>query len=305
MPRPRFVAASIAVALTATFVPTLAGATGYSSDSRGRTSGVDFGACTELSTGTTVPLAKLQARVPDAVPVLSLTDQGFVFPGSDELGILIIRTLDCDSITVTREGRSRTQPDRHIAHVGTPVDASVLPATPFSNDGGNGADFNNYIFAYYSDSSIYRNAMRRAGVLNVASARINMHDETVDECALDRTVTVRPHTGRSNYGFTATGVIPDASCEPPVVPFIANWWSVHHGEASVLSNNIAAQSAIFINPAETVISIDAGRRSQLADLFGADTASADAFGVIGAIPATDGRDMVITRAGALLDTNAE
>ena len=55
----------------------------------------------------------------------------------------------------------------------------MLPATPFSNDGGNGADFNNYIFAYYSDSSIYRNAMRRAGVQNVAPARINMHDETV------------------------------------------------------------------------------------------------------------------------------
>lgn len=305
MARLRFVAASIAVALTVTLVPTLAGATAASSRSHSRTSEVDFGACTELSTGTTVPLAKLQARVPDAVPVLSLTDQGFVFPGSDQLGILITRTLDCDSITVTSKGRSRTQPDRHIAHVGTPVDASVLPTTPFSNDGGNGADFNNYIFAYYSDSSIYRNAMRRAGVQNVAPARINMHDETVDECVLDRTVTVRPHTERSNYGFTATGVIPDALCEPPVVPFIANWWSFHHGEASVLSNNIAGQSAIFINPAETVIVIDAGRRSQLADLFGADTASADAFGVIGAIPATDGRDMVITRAGALLDANAE
>ncbi len=249
MPRLRSLAMFIATALVATAVPTVATANGGSSQSRSRTSGVDFGACTELSTGTTVPLAKLQARVPDAVPVLSLTDQGFVFPGSDELGILIIRTLDCDSITVTREGRSRTQPDRHIAHIGTPVDVSVLPATPFSNDGGNGADFNNYIFAYYSDSSIYRNAMRRAGVQNVAPARINMHDETVDECLLHRTVSVRPHTGRSNYEFTATGVIPDALCEPPAIPFIANWWSLHHGEASVLSNNIAGQSAIFINPA--------------------------------------------------------
>ena len=80
MPQLRSVAMSIAVALVATAVPTAAAATGGGSESRSRTSGVDFGACTELSTGTTVPLAKLQARVPDAVPVLSLTDQGFVFP---------------------------------------------------------------------------------------------------------------------------------------------------------------------------------------------------------------------------------
>ena len=300
MLRLRPMAVSLVVAVASALVPTAAGATGGSGESHSRASEVDFGACTELATGTTVALSELRARVPDSVPVLSLTDQGIAFPGSDELGILIIRTLECDSITVNRNGRTRTQRDRHIAHVGTPVDASVLPATPFSNDGGNGADFNNYILAYYSDSSIYRSAMRRAGVQHVASARIDMHDETVDECVLDRTVTVRPHTGRSNYGFTATGIVPDAACEPPVVPFIANWWSVHRGEAAVLSNTIPGQSAVFIDTAETIITIDAGHRSQLADVFGADTATADAFGVIGAIPEADGLDMIIERAGTLL-----
>ncbi|WP_436794630.1 hypothetical protein [Actinospongicola halichondriae] len=295
MLRLRPLAVSFAVVLIAVLIPSAAGAAGGQGGSR--TSEVDFGACTELSTGTTVALSELQARVPETVPVLSLTDQGFVFPGSDALGILITRTLECDSITVTSNGNTRTQVDRHIAHVGTPVDASVLPATPFNNDGVNGADFNNYVFAYYSDSPIYRNAMRQAGVQNVAPARIDMHDETVDECVLDRTVTVQPDNGQDNYGFTATGIVPDAACEPAVVPFIANWWSVDDGDAAVLSNNIPGQSALFVDTSETIITLDATGRSQLADVFGADTATADAFGLTGHIPATDGLDMVILSAG--------
>lgn len=295
MHRLRLLAALVAATLIATLTTTAASAAGGSA----LQSDVDFGDCVELSTGTTVALDGLQQRVPQSVSVLSLTEQGIVFPGSDELGILITRTLDCDSITVARNGRTRTQYNRHISHIGTPVDTSVLPATPFSTDGGNGGDFNNYIFAYYSDSWIYRDAMQRAGVRPVAAAQINVRDVPVDTCVVDRTVTVRPRTGRHNYGFTASGVIPDAACEPANVPFVANWWSVARGKASVLSNNIDAQSAIFIDPAATTITIDPSRRSQLDDLFGADSATADAFGVIGAIPETDGVDMVITQAGKL------
>lgn len=297
MLRARTLTVSLTVALTAVLVPTAAGAT---APNTARASEVDFGTCVELATGSTVALSELEARVPGSVPVLSLTDQGFVFPGSDDLGILITRTLECDSISVTRNGRTRTQLDRSIAQVGTPIDTSVRPASPFSNDGGNGADFNNYVLAYYSDSSIYRNAMRRAGVRNVASARIAMHDETVDECVVDRTVTVSPRSlGHVNYGYTAAGIVPDAACEPAGVSFIGNWWSVRGGRVAVLSNRIAGQSAVFIDPSETTIAIDAGRRSQLADLFGAGSATADAFGVIGVIPETDGVDMIITPAGGV------
>lgn len=295
--RLRLAGALIAAILIATLAPATADASGGGGFASS-TSEMDFGPCVELSTGTTVALSELEERVPESVPVLSLTEQGVVFPGSDDLGILITRTLDCESISVTRNGETRTERDRHIAHIGTPVDPAALPPTPFSNDGGNGADFNNYIFAYYSDSSGYLGAMRRAGVQPIAPAHITMDDAPVDTCIVDRTVTVRPAAPRSkDYGFTATGIIPDASCEPAVVPFIANWWSANRGLASVLSNNIPGQSAIFIDPAETVITIDPGRRSQLHDVFGADTATADAFGVIGAIPEADGTDMVITTAG--------
>ncbi|MEM7271959.1 MAG: hypothetical protein AAF547_02660 [Actinomycetota bacterium] len=298
MLRLRLAVAFIAATMIATLAPISAEATS-SARSRSLTSEVDFGPCLELSTGTTVALSELEERVPASVDVLSLTDQGFVFPGSDDFGILITRTLECESISVTRNGQTRTQRNRSIAHVGTPVSTANLPATPFSSDGGNGADFNNYIFAYYSDSSLYLGAMARAGVRPIAPARINIKDSNVDTCVVDRTVTVRPMSGRNNYGFTATGVIPDATCEPPVVPFIANWWSVQRGKAAVLSNNIPGQSAIFIDPAETVITIEASRRSQLSDLFGGDSATADAFGVLGAIPSADGTDMIITRAGNL------
>ena len=294
MPRLRPVPTIIATALVASLVPAVAGAAGGPSS----TSEVDFGDCTELATGTVVALSELQERVPGEVPVLSLAEQGASFPGSDDLGVVITRVLECDAITVTRDGRTKTQHDRHIAHVGTAIDTSDLPATPFSLDGNNAADFSNYVFGYYSDSSIFVDAMRRADVQSIAPARIDMVDVTVDECVVDRTVTVLPSTGPgSNYGFTANGVIPLAACEPSVVPFIGNWWSVDDGEASVLSNNIAGQSAIFLSPADATITIDPSRNSQLTDLFGAESATANAFGFSGFIPENPASAEIITTLG--------
>ena len=104
-------------ALIAAAIITTAPAVASAGAGRTSTSQVDFGACVELSTGSVSSLAELQARVPSGVSVLSLTEQGFVFTGSDDLGILITRTLDCESISVTRDGRTRTQVDRHIAHI--------------------------------------------------------------------------------------------------------------------------------------------------------------------------------------------
>lgn len=299
MSRLRNVAFVAIATLITTLAPSPAGAAGLERR-HSSTSKVDFGDCTELATGSVVELSELQDRVPDEVPVLSLTEQGTVFPGSDDLGVVIARVLECDSITVTRDGRTRTQRDRHVAHVGTAIDTSNLPATPFSLDGGNAADFSNYIFGYYSDSPIFLNAMRRANVQSIARARIDMVDETVEECVVDRTVTVRPRTRpRDNYGFTANGIIPLAACEPSVVPFVGNWWSVEDGEASVLSNKIAGQSAIFLSPADATITLTATHRSQLADLLGAESATVDAFGFSGFIPENPDSAEIITKAGPI------
>ncbi|NNF62823.1 MAG: hypothetical protein HKN07_01070, partial [Acidimicrobiia bacterium] len=233
--------------------------------------------------------------------VLSLTDQGAVFPGSDDLGVVITRVLECDSISVTRDGKTRTQVDRHVGHVGTAVDTSVFPASPFSYDGVNAADFNNYIFGYYSDSTIFLDAMRQADIQPIAPATIDMVDVTIDECTVDRTVTVEPRTGpEANYGFTASGIIPLAACEPSVVPFIGNWWSVQDGEVSVLSNNIAGQSAIFLTPEDATITIVPSNGSQLTDVFGADSATADAFGFSGFIPANDESAEIVLNVGPLV-----
>ena len=298
MPRIRNVTFVVVAALITALAPSAAGAAGTGSHQPASTSEVEFGDCTELATGSVVALSELQDRVQGEVPVLSLTDQGFVFPGSDELGVVITRVLECDSITVTRDGRTKTQDDRHIAHVGTAVDPSVLPTSPFSYDSGNAADFNNYIFGYYSDSSILVTAMRRADIQPIAPARIDMVDVTVEECVVDRTVTVQPHTSpHNNYGFTANGIIPLAACEASVVPFIGNWWSVENGEASVLSNNIAGQSAIFLTPDEATITLVPSHNSQLTDVFGAETATADAFGFSGFIPEDPSSGEIITVAG--------
>lgn len=302
MHRFRRTASFAVVALITTLVPATAGA----AEADHQMYEVDFGDCTELATGTVVALSELEERVPDSVPVLSLTEQGAVFPGSDDLGVVITRVLECDSITVTRDGRTKTQTNRHVAHIGTAVDTSVLPASPFSYDGINSADFNNYIFGYYSDSSIFLDAMRRADIQPIAPAHIDMVDVAVDECTVDRTVTVRPHTGpQTNYGFTANGIIPLAACEPSVVPFIGNWWSVQDGEASVLSNNIAGQSAIFLSPADATITLVPSRNSQLADVFGAESATADAFGFSGFIPENDGSAEIVTKAGPVVAAASE
>lgn len=252
---------------------------------------VTFGDCAEVSTGTVAPLAALQAGLPEGVTALSLTAQGTEFDGSDDLGVLITRTLRCDGIAV---GDDAATGEKHIAHVGTPVDAGALPASPYNNDGGNGADFNNYIFGYYSDSATYIDALTAAGVTGAETATITMTDTEVDSCVVSRSVTV----SAAAFSFDVTGDMPDASCEDPVVPFIANWWSVTDGGAAVASNNIAGQAAVFIDPSATIINVTA-TGDGLAQILGDAPVLADAFGVIGLIPGSDGPSMTVTAAGPL------
>lgn len=252
---------------------------------------VAFGECSELAVGSVVPLGSLQAQLPDDVTALSLTAQGTVFDGSDDLGVLIARTLRCDDITVTTADGDVSD-GLHIAHVGTPIDTSALPATPFSTDGNNGADFNNYAFGYYSDSEAFVDAMVDQGIAGAALATISMDDAVSGDCSITRDVSVVA----DGFGFDATGEIPDASCADPDTPFVANWWSVGEDGASVLSNEIPGQVAIFIDTAATIVTI-----TPTGDLMqavtGSDPLVADAFGVIGLIPPSGGPSMVITALG--------
>lgn len=254
---------------------------------------VAFGECAEVSTGTVTALAALQAELPDGVTALSLTAQGTVFDGSDDLGVLITRTLRCDEIIVG--GASDGDGQQHIAHVGTPIDPSAFPGSPYNSDGDNGADFNNYIFGYYSDSALYVDALRAAGVTGAEVATITMSDVAAADCVVSRAITV----GSGSFSFDATGDIPDAACEEPVVPFIANWWNVTDGSTAVASNNISGQAAIFIDTAATVVTI-APTGQGFQRVVGADPVTADAFGVIGLIPASDGSSMTITAAGDIV-----
>lgn len=255
----------------------------------GERSEVAFGECTELSTGTVVPLDQLQAQLPEGVTALSLTAQGTVFEGSDDVGVLITRTLKCDDIMVTTADGEPISDGTHIAHVGTPVDAGTLPNSPYNNDGGNGADFNNYIFGYYSDSASYVAAMDAVGVNETGIATITMTDSPVEDCVVDRSVTV----DGGAFAFDAAGTIPDASCEDPNIPFITNWWSATGDSTAVLSNTIPGQAAIFIETDETVVTITPVGDTMQA-LVGSEPVVADAFGVIGLIPASDGSSMTIT-----------
>lgn len=253
---------------------------------------VSFGECSELAVGSVVPLDALQAQLPAGVEALSLTAQGTEFDGSDDLGVLIARTLRCDDLTVTAADGEEISDGRHIAHVGTPIDTSALPATPYANDGGNGADFNNYAFGYYSDSVAFVDAMDAAGIGGAGLANITMNDAASGDCVITRDVSV----AAASFGFDASGEIPDATCSELDTPFIANWWSSGENGASVLSNEIAEQVAIFIDTSETVVTITP-TGDLLQTVVGVDPIVADAFGVIGLIPASDGPSMTIAALG--------
>ncbi|MEL6179873.1 MAG: MBL fold metallo-hydrolase, partial [Myxococcota bacterium] len=256
---------------------------------------VDFGDCTELAMGMVAPLASLQDQVPEGVEVLSLTAQGTVFEGSDALGVLIARVVACDSITVTDgSGEAHTDTMVHFAHVGTPVDVSTFPATPYNTDGTNGADFNNYVFAYTTDSPAYVGAMQDVGVVGAALSDITLTDTPAGDCMVERQVSM----AGGPFAFEASGTVPDASCEDPVVPFVGNWWSVVGGHALVLSNNIPGQAAVFIDVMTPTLTLQASASdSALASVIGADPVAIDAFALTGFLPEADGIDMIITDVG--------
>jgi len=247
---------------------------------------VSFGDCDELATGSAVPLSLLQAELPAGIDAKSLTDMGTVFPGSDDLGILITRVLSCDSVTV--DGTTDTA--IHIAHVGTTIDPGSLPASPFSTDGHNGADFSNYSFSYVTDSPAFLDALTGAGVNGAGSASISFSDTSAGDCIVDREVVV----SGGSFGFSASGTIPEAACEASVVPFVGNWWNVTDGAATVVSQSIAGQSALFLDLAATPVTLDADDSSDLSAFIGDAARPVDGFGFAGFIPGSEAEDMVIT-----------
>ena len=269
-------------------------------------SGVDFGVCKELAVGSVTPLSKLQDLVPANVKVLSMTEQGFVFPGSDDLGNLLIRSLECDYIQVDGKQNSEGGPKKHISHIGTPFDTSSFPASPFAADGTtNGADFNNYVFAYLTDSEEYYDAMVRANIVGAGLATISHEDSSPSECQLERTVVVEDLSG-GGYGYTAVATaFPDPACAPQDTPYIANWWSVedgHNDQVSILSNVIPGQAAVFFDLSVTTISLDA-MGDGLKNLFGGDNTTADSFGLGGYLPeVVDSPDMIIDQVGGGIAT---
>lgn len=139
--------------------------------------------------------------------MLSLTAQGSVFDGSDELGLLVTRTLACDEISV-RLGAMVRGEGRHVVQAGTPVEPSILPMTPDNNDGGDEVDSNNYVFGYYSDFPALVDAMSRAGIAGTDTAEITIEDTDLGECTLERTIAVTD----APLAFTTTGEIPDPGC---------------------------------------------------------------------------------------------
>lgn len=225
-----------------------------------------------------------------------MTEQGFVFDGSDDLGNLLIPSLECDYISVDGVGADSCV--KHIAHIGTPFNTSNFPASLFAAEGTtNGADFNNYIFAYLTDSEEYYNAMIEANVVGAGLATISYDDASTEDCLLERTVVVEPSNGGDGgYGYTAVATaFPDPSCAQEDTPYIANWWSsTNNGDISILSNKIPGQAAVFFNLSETTTTLIA-MGDDLKTLFGGDNTTADSFGLGGFLPEVeDSPDMIIT-----------
>lgn len=263
-------------------------------------SNIDFGDCLELAVGQIVDLGKLQALVPSPARVLSLAQQPTVQqrPNAGNLGLLNMRVVSCDFITATLpNGRKVTDRNRRFASIGTPVNTSRLPSTPFNKDGRNEADISSYMFGYYTDSPVYLSALRRA--IPATWARISFQDSPAASGMVDRKVSVSPQglQGRAgSFGWTLSGRIPDVRKQPPVGPFIANWWSVRGTTAGVTSQKVT-QAIAFPNTMDpaTAVTIKPNCSPRVRDFLGANEVTADALILVGFLPETKGTDMIVTR----------
>jgi len=267
-------------------------------------SDVDFSNCREIAGGMSVSKSDLQAEVPMNVPVNSLTDAGTVFEGSDDLGLLIIRSLSCEAIRVTdSDGNEITDDGVVITQVGTPINTSGLPATTFSNDGFNGADFNIYTLSYQTSSPAYFGAMQRAGLQNISlnTGLINiLTDLDAEQCSTASLMVEVP--GDDEFAFSISGEVVEATdeCNPGGVDFIANWWSVDSdNQVSVLSNNVVGQT--FTETAGPNVLVKTSSGKTINDLIGEDESGFTAFSGSGYIISggLGDRDMVSQTLGMI------
>ena len=268
-------------------------------DERARTSNVDFSNCLEFAGGVPVSLAGLQQQVPDDIPVKSLTDLGFVFPGSDDLGVLIVRALRCDEIAVEfQSGGFARDLDRSLVHVGTPIFVDNLPPTPFSLDGNNGADFNNFTFRYYTDSRAFQKALRRGGFSNVTrSQRITFEDLDTDATQCGTAIRLIDVAGSDAFSIKVAGQVTEANaaCHVGTTDVVANWWNVQGRTVAATSNQIISQTLLTTVP-ETLLLVTEPD-SVLGAITGGRVSTFSAFAFSGFIPSPEDVDMVIGPVG--------
>ncbi|MDD1795186.1 hypothetical protein LRP50_18825 [Enterovibrio sp. ZSDZ42] len=267
-------------------------------------SDVDFSNCREIAGGIVAAKADLQAQVPEGVAVNSLTDMGFVFDGSDDVGMLIVRSLACEAIQVT-DAKDTVSTDDNVAfvHVGTPINVANLPATTYSNDSVNGADFNIYTLSYQTSSPAYFGAMKRAGLQNIAlnEGIVNvLTDNDPNTCS---TANLKVHVpGDSDYALGITGDVVEATAECHVggADFIANWWSVDgSNRATALSNEVIDQT--FTDTAGPDVFVVTNEGTTINKLIGSDRSAFTGFSGSGYLPSEGlgNIDMVAETLGAL------
>lgn len=267
-------------------------------------SDIDFSNCREIAGGIPVAKTSLEAWVPNSVPVNSLTEMGFVFAGSDDLGMLIVRSLSCEAIQVTDSaGNVSTDENVAFAHVGTPINTFGLPATTYSNDGMNGADFNIYTLSYQTSSPAYFGAMERAGLQNAAlnEAIVNeLIDLDPDQCSTAALLVNVP--GDSEFAFSITGEVVEATaeCHTGGADFIANWWSVDsNNQVTALSNTVVDQT--FTETAGPNVFVVTTPGKAINTMIGANNTRFTGFSGSGYLPSggLGNRDMVAEALGRL------
>ena len=269
-------------------------------------SDVDFSNCREIAGGISVARTSLQEQVPTEVSVNSLTEMGFVFEGSDDLGMLIVRAINCEAISVTdSEGNVTSDENIAFVHVGAPISVANLPATTFSNDGVNGADFNIYTLSYQTSSLSYFGAMERAGLQNATfnEAIVNeLIDLDADQCSTASLLVSVP--GDSEFSLSITGEVVEATaeCHPGGSDFVANWWSVdEQKQVSALSNIVFNQT--FTETAGPNVLVIAPEGRMLSNIIGATHSRFTGFSGSGYLPSggLGDRDMVAETLGELIN----
>ncbi len=204
----------------------------------GQSFNVQLQNCTEFIGIASIPIAKLQPRVPSGYTIAE---------GPPGFGSLVVRTSECPNSRV--DGASPE--NLKIAQIGVVV---VPP------DGT--GDINNYTLTYST------NSVRLALKLELAGMNVSLdQDQIYERNGVEFYSEISPLIG-TVPGWYVQGTVTDPPPGTPQFPFVANWWTnVRNGRVKM------STSIPLLSYGDGLVRVFTRRQSTLGGLLDANSAS--------------------------------